>query len=354
MSDLVTLNIGPDIFTGWSEVAINRSIDTVAGSFELAIVDVWDDDEVIGLYPLQRCKLKVGDRSLITGYIDKQSPTITESNSAVQISGRCKTGDLVDCSSVSTPGEWKNASIEKIVRSVLNPQFGINLVIDADLSKKLNKFNVNFGESVFETISRACENTAILPLSTVDGDLLLTNVGSSRAHDDLFYGGNIDSASVDVDFTNRFSSYIIKGQKTGDGGTWNKQKTNNIYAESSDQYIDRYRPKGISADNQISNTLAKRRVDWEAQVRAGRSVSVKVELPTWEQSNGDLWRENLIVYTYIPRLRVDGDMVVREITYKLNGNNRRLSMSLVEPDIYAPEPKPVKKKSRKGKAVWLG
>lgn len=348
MSDEIKIQVGTDAYEGWTDVSIRRSVDTIAGSFSFSIVDLWTDERMI-VTPGQPCKIFIGDDKIITGYIDILRPSVSADSNTIAIEGRCKTGDLVDCSVTNIPGSWKNIDLLKLVKAMLSPnqnRFNLDVLSDVDLGEKISEFSADPGESIFEAISKVCQYRAIVPLSDVDGNLLLTNIGRNPAADDLIYGMNIVNADSEITYVDRFSEYIVKGQKSGRGQSWGKSMTEK-FARSTDEYIERFRPKVITADSEISTEMAQKRANWEAQIRAGRSASVNVSLPGWRQSNGDLWRENMTVYVSIPKLRIDGEMLIREVEYRLTTSEKRLNLKLADPSIYAPEPKQIIKKTKK-------
>jgi len=357
MSNGVILVVGSKRLEGWTDLSITRSVDTLCGTFQLSMIDIWNLDDSIELTPGLPCIIYIGDERLITGYIDNQKPSVSTDASKISISGRCRTGDLVDCSAINVPGTWKDIGLRRICIALLNPDnnsFGISLITETDLGSSFKEFAITTGESVFEAISRACQDRAVVPLSNEKGDLVLTNIGKHPAYDDLIYGMNVVSADAEANYLDRFSEYQVKGQQSGKGKTWDKSMTQK-FATSSDEYITRFRPKIITMDNETTQESAQKRANWEAQIRAGRSISVNVTLPSWYQSNGELWRENLIVYVSIPKLRVDGELLIREVSYKLNTSSRSLALKLCDPGIYATEPKAIikKKKSRAGKWSFL-
>lgn len=345
----VRLRIGNEDLSGWTDAAIRRSLDTIAGSFTIGVKDTDTLEERIALTAGKPVSIAIDDETLITGYIDDYNPDVSAGASQTKLVGRCKTGDLVDCSTTNKPGTWKNAKPENIIRQLLNPNgnsFDIGLQVEADLGGELKEFS-SIGKTVFDCISEILENKAAIPVSNGKGNLVITNVGDTKADDDLFYGVNIASASMNQNYLNRFSEYIVKGQQSTGGDSWSKSNTEK-FATASDQYIERFRPKLITVGNDISSKGIQDRANWEAQIRAGRSIGVNVTLPTWLQSSGKLWRENMIVYVSIPKFRVDGDMLIQEISYNQNATSKSTQMKLVDPSIYKKEPKPVVKKKSSG------
>lgn len=352
--DEVSLLIGTSKLIGWENLSINKSMDTISSSYTFKMVDVWDGDP-IDLVPNLSCSILIDDIKVVTGYLDNVSIKASAEDSYLTIKGRDKTGDLVDCSVDHNPGSWSNLGLQKLVYELVRP-FGLRVYAEGDLGENIKEFTINTGESPFDAIQRICADRAILPLSNEDGDLVLTTSGINRSKDHLVYGENVLDAEVVYDFTNRFSNYKVKGQKTNAGTGW-KTTTTDIIGTASDEGLDRYRPKVITADGQLTNSLAAKRAAWEAQIRAGRSGKLVLTLPTWKQSDGSLWSVNTIVSCDIPAFRItpDQNLLIHEIEYKQSSEGGTVSvLKLIRDDSYAAEPKAVVKKKRRRSGYGFG
>jgi prophage tail gpP-like protein len=87
----------------------------------------------------------------------------------------------------------------------------------------------------------------------------------------------------------------------------------------------------------------------------GRSATAKVTVRGWRQTEGgELWAPNQLVAVKSSWLRMDGDMLVRQVTYRRNATEGTLvDLDLVSPQAFSPEP-PDKSKAdkQKGKNIW--
>ena len=343
------LTIGESVLSGWSSVSVSRSIDSLAGSVDISMVDKWLLEEM-PIAPDIACRVEIDDARVLTGYIDSVSLNTTATGNRMGMAGRCKTGNLVDCSIISNVSTWANVDIVRLATELCDP-FGIKVINRlSSVGTKSKSVTLNDGESPFEIIDRLCKERAILCLSDTNGDLVLTNAGEERANDRLEEGVNVLSADVSYEFTNRFARYIVKGQDNTQGDGWNSGTVKQA-GESFDEGVTRYRPKILTADNAITVATLKKRAAWEAQTRAGRSIKVALKVVGWTQSNGDLWRENLLVFCKIPSLRVDSDMLINQVDYSQQESGTICSLQLVRPDTYAAEP-PKEVKSKKKKKSW--
>lgn len=353
--DAVAIVVESTKYEGWTSVQIRRSIETLAAVFSFGSIDNEQSSTIFTLKPGLACQIKIGSNKIIDGYIDQLSPSISKNEHSLQIRGRCKTSDLIDCSAMNTPGSWNNPiGLQKLCYELVRP-FGLRVIKEAnDLGEDLRGFSINTGQSPFEVIRSACEMRAVLPIANIDGDLVLTSAGNERSHDAIAYGWNVISAKSMYDYSERFSEYIVKGSRSSDGDGWSSSNVQ-IFGKATDVAISRYRPKLILADGQATNKLAQTRAAWEGQVRAGRSADVTVRLQGWRQSNGALWRENQLVIVDIIPLRIrQTEMIISQITYSYDAvSGQYCDVLLRRPEAYQADPtKKVKQPKRTRSAGW--
>ncbi len=102
--DRISLSAGGQVYSGWTKVSITRSLENMAGSFDLELTYKWqgsDDKYKAFVEPIkqgQPCVVKIGNDTVITGYVDDWVPSYDENQVIIAVSGRDKTADLVDCS----------------------------------------------------------------------------------------------------------------------------------------------------------------------------------------------------------------------------------------------------------------
>lgn len=351
--NIVTLRLDGKKISGWTSISINRSLDNLADSFDLSMVDAWEG-EVTLLKPEVECTIFIDEKKVLTGYIDKVGIPIDATNRNYTVSGRSKTQDLIDCSADNQPGSWEKVDVLYIVGDLVHP-YGIEVFSNIDFGEPVKKFSINTGESPFEAIQRICQDRGVLCITDVDGNLLLSTAGEERADDNLILGQNVLFAEASYEFSNRFKIYKIKSQKSGEGDSWEKSNTQ-IYGEAQDDGIIRNRIKVIAADSQMSNALAQKRAAWEAQTRAGRSGVITVKIPSWYQSKGNLWEPNFLVACQIAPLRLspDSPLLINEVNYSQDDSGTVCTLKMVRKDAYAAEPQKVTKTKEKKKTFGFG
>ena len=341
----ILLQVGGVNYGGWTAVSVTRSIETIAGAFDISCTEnVGGEAAQWPLRPNQSCKILVGGQTVIDGYIDKVSIDISDSSHGISVSGRDKTGDLVDCAAVHSPAQWRNIKLLDLVKILAAP-FGLDVVLETTAETPLAVFKLEPAETAFAAIERACKLRGVLPVQA-RGALVLTHVGTEKTDTPLVYGGNIKSATADFDFSNRFSSYTVSGQRAGNDND-NGKAAAHVKEQVADSGIARYRPFVKQADGQATPALAKRQAEWEKQVREARSTTLSCTVAGWTQQGGRVWDINQLAAVEAAPLGVNGEMLVSAVEYTYDDSCEITKLELKRPDAYLPDPEEAKKAESK-------
>ncbi len=318
---MVEIHVDGNIYGGWKTARIPFGIEQIANSFELNVTDRWvGQDNPRPIRVGAACKVLVDGEVVITGYVDDNSPEFDGTNHSINIAGRDKAGDLVDCSAIHKSGQWANSSLDKIVRDICVP-FGIKLLIDAPLGDKFSTFSIQEGETAHECIDRACRMRAVMPISDGKGNLVITRAKSGAPVAELIQGENILYARGDFSMRERFSSYIIKGQDRGsDDDLDTPENHTQVSATATDTYIERYRPLIVLAEDKGAHATYKQRAEWERNVRRGRSARATVRVNGWRNVSGAIWRANTLAHLKSEFLGADANLLIVGGTYILDEN----------------------------------
>lgn len=320
-------------YRGWKTARVTRSLESVCRSFELSVFDRWaEGGKPWPIIEEDECTVLLGDEQVLTGYVDKRNVSIGPESHSLTVSGRDRTGALVDCSADGYKLELANASVLKLAKKLCDP-FLVRVRMQEGLAEPSTEVRIaiDVGESAFSALERACRMAALLPVSDGDGGVVLSRVGSARATDDLVEGENILEASGDYDGSARFASYQVVGQFPG-----------GRKASSSGTAIDggvrrQERALVLRAEAASTTTQAKLRAAWEATVRAGRAHSVTVVVQGWTQRDGALWPLGALVHVKSLGLGLDADMVIAGTAFSMDDGGTKTTLSLRRPDAFAPE-----------------
>ncbi len=327
----VTLKVADREVTGWESVQIRRSIEQGSGAFELEMplqsADNWTE-----LALGDRAEIEVNGETVLTGFIDMVAPAYSGDAQKVRVAGRDAVGDLMDCAAiVDGPYEFAGMKLEKAVEKILKP-YGIPLKVAADTGASFKRLSIQPGETAFEFIERACRQRAILPLSDGVGGLVLTKPGAVHSGLTVELGRNILSGEADINWTERFSLYVVKGQSEADEES-GEEAVSEPAARVSDTTIKRYRPTVILADAQGYDLSFPNRAAWQKQFNTARSKRLSYKLPGWFEGE-KLWRPNELVTVKDKILRVERDMLIVALTFERSNQGTVTAMELCLPEAF--------------------
>lgn len=375
--DAITIKIGRDKFAAFSDIGIFRSLSSLASEFSFTCQDRWIVDGLLWpIKPFEEVKIFIGEEVVAAGFIDELDPEISTEDRNLTFAGRSNTADLVDCSAI-TVGQLKNVNVNDICQKYVKDQFGIDVIVEADVGEPFAKWSPDEGETYYEMLQRAAKLRGLLLITDANGNFVITNRaggtadastpsisnlasqfdfkaalsggGVQPAEVGLVQGQNILKARAHYDSSDRFSDYIVKGQAPGSNKTKGK-KVSQVTASAKDSGVPRFRPMIIIAEGSITKATAQKRANWEATVRAARSSELSITVQGWRQTpGGDLWKPNILVPVTVPFLGLDAEMLVDSITLTKNETGTLAVLDLIRPDAYQPEPDISKDKDPQGK-----
>lgn len=335
----VTLRVNGMDYGGWTRVNIGAGIERQARDFSLGIVWEWPGQTVpLPVKHGDKAQVFIGRDLVLTGWVFA-TPVSYEPDSITRgVAGRSMTADLVDCSAVNQPGQWRRQSVQQIVQALAAP-FGLSVISQVAETAALADHSIEPGETVFESIDRLLTLSRLLSTDDAQGRVVIVEPGSAgRAVDALEVGQNILSGSADLDFAQIMSEYRVVGQKSGTDESF-AEDTNEVSASVTDPRATRYRPLLINQQGQLTAALARERVNWERGSRMGKALSASYRVQGWRQSNGALWVPNLLVPVKDPIVGFDREMLITEVVYTLDESGTIATLAVAPPDAVLPEPR---------------
>ncbi|WP_424404562.1 phage baseplate assembly protein [Pasteurella sp. PK-2025] len=221
----IELYLNEHIFSGWTSLSVFRSLESMSGQFELGIA-IRPEDDVSQIKPGSKIQLKMNGQTVITGHLDSLSQSISSESKDIRVSGRDKTADLVDCSVIHKSYHFKNQTLQQIAEVICQP-FGIKVIWQATepgANEKINVWQVEPGETAFDTISKAARHKGVLVTSNVEGDLVFTDP-SNNVVGEFKLGENILELELQDDWTQRFSLYRVVGDAEQGGSKGNQNQS---------------------------------------------------------------------------------------------------------------------------------
>lgn len=322
----VQLRVSGRLFGGWKSARVVRSIESFAGVFELELGGgaTIVEDEV--------CTLLYNGVPLVTGFVEATEESISSGDHSLRVSGRDRTGDLLDSSYLGPPWAFARAPVERVAATIAAP-FGVSVALQPGVTAEVpQRVAVDPGETAYEVIERVCRLAAVLPTATATGGILLTRAGAVRAATALVLGRNVLSLSVSRNRSGLFARYVVRGQEADSHRAASAEARDVTVPRSARALL--VRPEGA-----VTIRTARTRAQWEVAVRRGRATRATASVLGWAQEDGTLWEPNRLVRVDAAKLRLPGEMLIVECTYELSAQaGLTTSLSLALPDAFLVDP----------------
>ena len=360
--DEVSIVLSDRRWAGWVSVRITRGLERMPSDFEIGLTEVFPGEtEMLVAHVGEVCEVYIGRDLVLTGYVDRVTPSISPGQHDVTISGRGKCQDLVDCSAEWEGGQIIASSVLEVAQKLADP-FKIQAygelgpaVGKANLSTLIPYMAIMIGETPWEVIERLCRIAGLLAWEQPDGRLLLdVSPGdvsereirqiagvNTRAASGFTEGVNVQRASAQYSGDQRFSEYkayrwalLPRPDLLG--------PADNLIGEALDRSVTRHRPRVILAemnkDMGVKNALD--RAAWESARRYGRGHVVTLTTDSWRDAAGKLYAPNLMVPLELKSLHVKGvRWLVSEVTYrKSNATGTECDLTLMPPEAFGVKP----------------
>jgi prophage tail gpP-like protein len=335
-------------FEGWLEERVSRGIERGAGDFDIKATQRWPGlDERFEIPEGATCEIWIGDDKVLTGYVDVVAQERDATNATLSISGRSKTGDLIDCSPDHEAVELAGLDLAALARLECKP-FGIEVVAqDAGVSFPVAA--KHHGETVWKLIERLARQRQLLVMDDPEGRLVLARLAAERADDSLVHPSDgLVKIGTKRDSSKRFSVYQVKAQAGGgrwagagggDGSSGDLPSSlAHVEGGAVDPGVKRYRPKTILSEGAAKKEGALARADWEARRNIGRALRLTATRVGWRQSSGKLWVPNLLVPCKVPSMNLDAELALAEVTYRKGAEGTLCDLEFSPPEAFTPEP----------------
>ncbi len=345
--NLVRLRVNGIDYGGWKSVEIGAGIERVARDFRLSVTDKWPDATAGSRRPRvgDQVEVLIGDDKVITGWIDAMPRSYDGTSRSHGVAGRSKTADLVDCSAINEPGQWRGLKLERIAEAMAG-EYGVSVVTETDTGAAIPDHQIQQGESVFESLDRMMRLRHVLATDDGEGRLVITQPSTRRIADALVYGENILSADAPFDFKDVYSEYRVKGQTSGTDENFGELCS--AVGETADPAIRRRRVLLIKQNGQGDGGTCGKRAEFERAKRLTKALEVTYTVQGWRQSTGDLWVPNRIVQVRDTELGLARDMLIAEVTYRLDENGTVAVLRVGPPEGYQAEPPKGKRGKKSG------
>ncbi|MDU7520206.1 MAG: hypothetical protein E7K72_02230 [Roseomonas mucosa] len=373
MSGRIVMRHGGRVYRDWTRAEIKRDLGEISGSFTFEYND--QARAASGLPPMPgrqllfvalapgstQVDIEVDGELVLRGYIDDVDLQLDGEQIRATITGRDRTGDLVDSTAnPDGPAEYRDLTLTEIARRLVQ-RFGISVTADVDVGAKFPRFSLDTSETVLSALEKAARQRSVLTLSDGIGGLLLTRAGRRRGPAPLVMPGNVLSLATRLSWQNRFSDYIVKGQtenpakkkvaldgtarpldpdgpvdpKKAEARKKSTRSTIVMTGRAKDPEVTRYRPRVWTVRTQSGGASVAEQAAWRMRTARGASEGVTYAVKGWRDGTEQrLWRPNEIVLVDDGYSLFGSDMLIAGVTYQDGEEGARTQLRVVGPETY--------------------
>jgi len=375
--DTVSIIVGSQSLSGWEDVRITRDIESCPSAFTLTLTKKYptQSNEIL-ITPGAPCKVTIGGDTVVTGYVDRYTASISADEHEIHIIGRGMCEDLVDCSAAFQGFQLSNHTIVSLAKFLAQP-FGIRVVAPDGDSAVIPQFNVTLTETPYEIIERVARWANFLVYEDTNGNLMIAKVGDKKAATGFVQGQNVERADVSLSVDERYTvmsavylanSFLTDPPPAADssapvlpfgsngGGTLDGMMAvmasddvdigldgvaavDKSFPDRADG-LPRKRPLIIvSEQDQNLPELATQRTQWDMARRVGRSQQVTLVCDSWRDGAGALWAPNTLAVVNLPTLKLTNQTwLISSVTFMRGEEGTQAEITLMPPSAFVPAP----------------
>ena len=328
MKSDITVTVGGRIVP-FHSIDIDSEIGSVASTASANLDVGLDWDLALG----ERFRIFCDSTLVFDGYLESLSPDLSSDRFEVMISGRSRTGDLVDCC-LEPPAEFRGSQLlVDIVQALLKP-FGLEVNSDSigELNIPVVDFKVDPGEKIVETLRRLSELSGAIFIPASDGKLCIQSLPQTKPDSELREGKDFKECFAFYDQSTTFSTYIVRSSSV-DGKS--------VKAVVDDHTVSRYRPASV-IEPSLSMNEATSLASWRRATQRARSMEVSLTLPGWKRGSA-IWQPNDLVTVIAPSLGIpNAELVVGRVVLACDreesGSGTTVTLSLTGKDGFQVKP----------------
>ena len=350
MSDL-TLEVNGIKYQGFTDALVNRSVENLASQFSFSTTIKDSFDFMSGVFGKIQNDLKaqdfvkilIDDNSVMSGFIEDLDISYSSSSHSISVSGRDKTGDLIDSSII--PKQYFQRNFVRLLENVLSDNGHSIAVINdvADLSTLGAKevITAEKGDTIAAFMDRYAKKLQVLLVTNADGDLVITREGSDLAVGRLVQeingnNNNILSASINISTTERYRFFEIYSSKGNDDFIAQTVGQSGIAIDSS---IRATRRKRVNMSADTESVSLKNLAKWYLNIRRakGSRYNCRVQGFYTNRNSGLLWQPNTLVQVKDELCQVSGQFLIQGVSFVKNLQGCFTDLSIVEQGAFSIE-----------------
>ena len=326
-------------YTDFTTANCEIRLDALSNSFNFT--GVMTDGQALPFKGGDECKIVVDGETVLTGHIEVIAVSYSGESHEIRISGRDKTGDLLDSTiGIINDIRGKELSLKSIIEIVLD-----NIGLDISVIDEVNpaKFNEaedvaapEPGQNAFEFISLYAEKRQVLLTSDADGNVVISknlgeNADGAVQHIIGAEDNNVISCDFSFDTTGRYNAYVMSSELNpvtlNNAGDTDTKLIVNQRGAATDTEIRASRVLTLNSDVPLSSAECVKRATWEADIRKARGLIYYATVREYRVggTTGDLWRVNKIHQITDDFIGKIEPMLCNSVVYSLDNEGGRVT-----------------------------
>lgn len=333
-------------FTLWEKASINRSLDTLCGSFTF-----------VTSYKPSNYPVKLGDTiqilingiSIITGFVFEIMPGGSERSDTVTVAGRDKTADILDS---SLPNNAKNTegvtTLKALCEKVISGLGADIKVIDqtggiSSFKAKDSEYGASISNS-FDFLYGFARKRQTYLITNGEGNLVLfkpsinNKASSAILHEYNGVNNNVKKWNAVLSNTQRFNKYVCRSSDNygfDDDSDYSEGSGNDRIGKAIDSEIRASRYLEILAEESMDNAECVKRAKEEANLRRAKGIVYNCTVAGAVQADGSLWDIGQFVKVRDDFAGVKGLFIINSIACSQDISEGTLTqMQVSQPDAY--------------------
>lgn len=351
-SDDVSIVVGNLKISGWTEVQIRCGVEIMPWAADLIATEWQPESQTdVTINDGDPCQIYIGSDLVLTGYVVTVDREMTLDSHMVHVAVASKSIDLVDSAAEIATYQLNSMNALAIIQK-LAATAGISVFSIAGAGNvDIQIFSIILSETAYEAIERVCRLANCLFYDRPDGNITLAPVGTTVIPSAFSQGVNIEAARARSSQAGRFASIqaiiqtplvLTQPPTSSDYVSEFGAKTAPVNAVGYDNGITRPWRKmlvPVESGDDGNFDYAKRRVQWEANRRYGRSQVIELTCDSWRDRGGSLWAPNTLAQVSLRALKRDGiEWLITELVFRRDGGGTHCDITLMPELAMMPEP----------------
>jgi prophage tail gpP-like protein len=326
--EVITISVGGGSYTNHIECQVSAAFNEAAREFAFTVAAELGGGAHNSIFAVgTEITISLSGDLVLTGHVETREPTFSARRAEISVSGRSKSGDLVDGSAEHETGQFENKDPLEIGQEV-SSEYGAKWESDQQL-EKVEQYQLTVGESCFRCVEKLARQQGMTITGTPEGNAKITKAGSDR-NGPLLEGQNILSGTAHHNGKNRYAKIVVRGQRPFGHGDDNLE----IEAQLEDGSVKRHRTIIIAQDEDTTKERAEKRAKNRKNRGAGDALKATISTQGFRDDGGSIWKPGALTYVESPFLGISQDMLIEKVVYRQSDAGSIATLSLVDPQAY--------------------